>query len=174
MDKPFDFRAWSHRAADWAADYQVGLEGLPVRPKVVPGSISDQIQKSPPEAGEPMDEIFADFDNISGLKDGASVEIAGVKIGQVTDISLDDSVAVVRMRITNEVKIRDDDIAAIRTKGIIGDKYIKVSRGASDIHVGPGERMTETESCVDIEDIIGKLVHNFTGGDDDEDEENEE
>jgi aromatic-L-amino-acid decarboxylase len=64
VDKPFDFRAWSHRASDWAADYQEGLEALPVRPQVAPGSIAVQIDGSPPESGEPMEAIFADFERI--------------------------------------------------------------------------------------------------------------
>ena len=64
MDKPFDFRAWSHRASDWAADYLEGVGDQPVRPQVVPGSISAQIASAPPEAGQPMEEIFADFERI--------------------------------------------------------------------------------------------------------------
>lgn len=106
--------------------------------------------------------IIAEFDNISGLKKGASVEIAGVPIGKVTNISLRDPMADVTLNIVNSVRIRDDDIAAIRTKGIIGDRYVKISRGASDDHIPVGGRMVETESVVDIEDIIGKLVHSFS------------
>jgi len=108
-------------------------------------------------------EIYAEFDNISGLKKGASVEIAGVPIGDVSDISLKDPVAVVTLRLFEGMQIRDDDIAAIRTKGIIGDRYVKISRGGSNVMIEPGKRMTETESVVDIEDIIGKIVHSLTG-----------
>ena len=64
MEEPFDFRAWSHRASDWAADYLEGLGDQPVRPQVVPGSISAQIAPSPPEAGQSIEEIFADFERI--------------------------------------------------------------------------------------------------------------
>ena len=112
--------------------------------------------------------VNAEFDNISGLKDGASVEIAGVQIGTVDSISLNDPYALVALNINNEVKIKDDDIASIRTKGIIGDKFVKISRGGSDIFLSPGETMVETESAVDIEDIIGKIVHSLEGGDEDE------
>lgn len=108
-------------------------------------------------------EIHAEFDNISGLKNGASVEIAGVAIGQVSNIQLKDPMALVTLRLDKSVQIRDDDIASIRTKGIIGDRYIKISRGASDLYIQPGKTMTETESVVDIEDIIGKIVHSLTG-----------
>ena len=64
MDSEFDFRLWSHRASDWAADYLEGLEKLPVRPKVVPGSIAAQIGDAAPESGEDMEDIFADFQRI--------------------------------------------------------------------------------------------------------------
>ncbi len=108
-------------------------------------------------------EIYAEFDNISGLKNGASVEIAGVAIGAVSEIRLKDPMALVTLRLNKSVQIRDDDIASIRTKGIIGDRYVKISRGASNMYVQPGKTMTETESVVDIEDIIGKIVHSLTG-----------
>jgi phospholipid/cholesterol/gamma-HCH transport system substrate-binding protein len=114
-------------------------------------------------------EIFAQFDNISGLKKGASVEIAGVPIGEVSDIALKDPAATVTLRIAKSIQIRDDDIISIRTKGIIGDRYVKVSRGASDITIPPGGTTNETESVVDIEDIIGKLVHSL-GSDKEKDE----
>ncbi len=107
--------------------------------------------------------IYAEFDNISGIKKGATVEIGGVPIGDVANIELADPKAMLRLRLYNGVRIRDDDILSIRTKGIIGDRYIKVSRGGSSVFVPEGGKTTETESVVDIEDIIGKIVHSITG-----------
>lgn len=107
-------------------------------------------------------QLFAEFDNISGLNEGATVEIAGVPIGTVDAIMLKDPQAIVSLKLERDVKIQDDDIASIRTKGIIGDRYVKISRGASEIFLEAGDTIIETESVVDIEDIIGKLVHNFT------------
>jgi len=108
--------------------------------------------------------IFAEFDNVSGLKTGASVEIAGVQVGQVTDINLKDSVARLTLSLNRAVSIRDDDMALIRTKGIIGDRYVKLSRGASSNFLKPGDTIVETESVVDIEDLIGKFIHNMDSG----------
>lgn len=109
-------------------------------------------------------EIIAEFDNISGLQNGASVEIAGVPIGEVTNIYLKDSMARVILSINNSIRISDQDIAMIRTKGIIGDRYVKVSKGASsDQLIEPGQVMSQTESVVDIEDLIGKIIHSMTG-----------
>ena len=114
-------------------------------------------------------EIKAEFDNISGLKYGASVEVAGVPVGQVARISLKDPAAVVTLKLNKNFQVRDDDVASIRTKGIIGDRYIKISRGSSSTFIAPDGKMTETESVVDIEDIIGKIVHSL--GSDKKDEE---
>lgn len=118
-------------------------------------------------------EIAAEFDNISGLELGASVEIAGVPVGEVKKIELKDPEAIVIMEVNNGVIIKDDDIVSIRTKGIIGDRFVKISRGASDLAIPPGGTVTETESVVDIEDLIGKFVHQF-GSKDEEEEETKE
>jgi len=107
-------------------------------------------------------EVFAEFDNISGLKPGATVELAGVQVGTVTKLDLKDPMARITMMLKNEFKVKDDDIASIRTKGIIGDRYVKISRGASDSYIKEGGTVTDTESVVDIEDVIGKLVHSLT------------
>ncbi len=74
--------------------------------------------------------VVADFDNISGLKKGAAVEVAGVEIGRVESIRLTPGDrAQVAMSIQPGIKLTDDTIASIRTKGIIGDKFIKISLG---------------------------------------------
>ena len=114
--------------------------------------------------------ILAEFDNISGLKYGASVEVAGVPVGAVSKIELKDPMAIVSLKINRSFKVRSDDIASIRTKGIIGDRYVKISRGSSEVYIPEGGKLSETESVVDIEDIIGKIVHSL-GGDKKDSEE---
>ena len=113
-------------------------------------------------------QIKADFDNVSGLQEGASVEIAGVPIGSVSRIELNDPGARVVLSVDKEISIKDDDIASIRTKGIIGDRFVKISRGSSEDIIPPDEVIFETESVVDFEDIIGKIVHSLTEGDEEE------
>lgn len=56
------FRDWSHRAADWGADYRAGVAERPVRAQTQPGSIAASIADAPPEGPEPMETIFADFE----------------------------------------------------------------------------------------------------------------
>jgi phospholipid/cholesterol/gamma-HCH transport system substrate-binding protein len=104
--------------------------------------------------------INARFESVGGLRSGSDVEIAGVQVGRVTDIQLnkDDFVALVEMKIRGDVAITDDSFASIRTTGLIGDKYVKISPGGSDIVLKPGETIIETQSPVDIEDLISRYI----------------
>jgi phospholipid/cholesterol/gamma-HCH transport system substrate-binding protein len=103
--------------------------------------------------------ISAQFDSVSGLKEGSRVEIAGVLVGKVEKISLnEDDMATVELSIFPEVKLQTDVIASIKTQGIIGDKFIKISPGGDDIYLGDGDQITETESAIDLEDLISKYV----------------
>lgn len=106
-----------------------------------------------------MYEVQAEFDDVSGLELGAPVEIAGVSVGEVRAINLNATRALVVMELNNAAKLRDDDIATIRTKGIIGDKYVKVVPGGSEEAIPPGGKITDTESVMDFESIIGKIIH---------------
>lgn len=102
--------------------------------------------------------IKARFANISGLKKGSDVEIAGVSVGKVEKIHLDDYEALVELLISPEVKLQDDSIASIRTKGIIGDKYVKIMPGGSEEFIKPGDAITETESAIEIEELVSKYI----------------
>ena len=104
--------------------------------------------------------VSAQFQSISGLNTGASVEVAGVQIGKVDSISLDkeEMVAVVKMKIQKGVVLTDDVIASIKTAGLIGDKYIKLTPGGSDEILNQGDTIIETESAIDLEELISKYV----------------
>lgn len=104
--------------------------------------------------------LLAKFDSVSGLKRWADVEISGIKVGRVADLSLDmeDQVAVVRLRIDRSIKVGDDVIASVKTSGLIGDKYIKLTPGGSLEYLGDGDVITETESAVDLEALISKYA----------------
>jgi len=105
--------------------------------------------------------VFADFVSVAGLKLGDPIEIAGVRIGKVEAISLADDRARLTLRVTDGVKLQDDVIASVRARGLIGDKFVLVTPGASDKIIPPGGRIRETDSPPDITDLIGKIV----GGD---------
>lgn len=105
--------------------------------------------------------VYADFASIAGLKAGDPVEIAGVKVGRVESIGLADDRARIGLRIEDSVKLQEDVIASVRSRGLIGDKFVLISPGASDRVLGAGGKIRDTESPPDITDLIGKLV----GGD---------
>jgi len=104
--------------------------------------------------------LEARFQSVSGLKISAPLEMAGVQIGKIDSISLDleRQVAVVKMKIQTGIVLTDDVIASIKTSGLIGDKYISISPGGSDQILKPGDLITETESAVDLEELVSKYV----------------
>ena len=108
--------------------------------------------------GSEQYKVKARFANVSGLKEGATVEIAGVTVGKVGKINLEDYEASVEMMIDPEVKLQEDVIASIRTQGIIGDKYIKIKTGGADEYIDRDGEILETESALELEELISKYI----------------
>jgi len=102
--------------------------------------------------------VVAEFDSVAGLRNGAVVEIGGVEVGRVREITLKNYRAVVAMSIDPGVKLQDDVIISIRTKGLIGEKYVRITPGASDKLVQPGGRIRDTEDPVDMEQLISNYI----------------
>lgn len=102
--------------------------------------------------------VNADFPTVGGLKNGSSVEIAGVEVGRVDRIVLRDYQAHVIMMIQPGVKLQDDSIASIKTKGLIGERYVRISPGGSDKLIPPNGRIREVEPPVDIEELLSKYI----------------
>jgi phospholipid/cholesterol/gamma-HCH transport system substrate-binding protein len=105
--------------------------------------------------------VYADFASVAGLKLGDPTEIAGVKVGKVESISLAGDRARIAIRLEPQVILQDDVIASVRARGLIGDKFILITPGASDKTIAAGGKIRDTESPPDITDLIGKVV----GGD---------
>ncbi len=103
--------------------------------------------------------LKAEFDNVAGVKKGASVQVAGVVVGEVAAVELgEDEVAILSLKIDNSVQIPTDSMASVKSQGIIGDKYIKLSLGGDEELFKPGELLQETESSLDIESLISKFA----------------
>ena len=103
-------------------------------------------------------ELQAIFSNSGGLKAGSGIIIAGVEIGRVKSVALEDYQAYVVMNLPSDVKIQEDAIASIRTKGLIGEKYVDITPGGSDKTLPPGGKIRETQPAVDLEELISKYV----------------
>jgi phospholipid/cholesterol/gamma-HCH transport system substrate-binding protein len=102
--------------------------------------------------------VKAVFPTVAGLKNKAQVMLAGVSIGEVKNIRLKDDRAEVVMSIKKSVKLEEDSIASIKTMGIIGEKYVSISPGASDTYLKNGGIIRETQPPLDIESLIARFV----------------
>ena len=106
------------------------------------------------------------FQSSSGLKEGSDVEMAGVILGKVVDIRFDpeEYESVVEISIPKAIKIQDDAIASVRSTGLIGGKFIKISPGGSEELLQEGDTIYETESSVSLEELISKYIFETQGG----------
>ncbi len=102
--------------------------------------------------------VTVDFPSVGGLKPGSAVEIAGVEIGRVESIGLADYQARVTLRVQTGIKLQDDAIASIKTKGLIGEKYIRISPGGSEKIIPPNGKIREVEAPVDFEELLSKYI----------------
>ncbi len=103
--------------------------------------------------------VHALFSNVGGLSPGAPVEIAGVQIGRVKEITLDDYDAKVLMIMNEDVELQEDVIASIKTNGLFGEKFVEIVPGGVDEIIQPGGIIIETEPAMDFEGLISKFVH---------------
>jgi phospholipid/cholesterol/gamma-HCH transport system substrate-binding protein len=104
-------------------------------------------------------EVVAQFNTASGLKNGSAVEIAGVEVGRVRAITLNEDRAAVTLAVDNKVKLYTDTIASIKTRGIIGEKFLALSPGGGGDPLKPGDTIRDTESGLDLEELVSQYVH---------------
>ena len=103
--------------------------------------------------------LKAEFDNVSGVKKGSAIQLAGVVVGSVEKVELSpDNVALVHLRLDKGIQVPADSIASVKSQGIIGDKYIQISLGGDPEILKEQGMITETESAVDIESLISKFA----------------
>ncbi len=103
--------------------------------------------------------VYADFDNISGVKSGAEVQIAGVTVGSVTGLELNEyDQARAELQLNREIKLPKDSIASVKSQGIIGDKLIQITLGGDEEEYKEGDVILDTESSVDLESLISKFA----------------
>lgn len=102
--------------------------------------------------------LTAVFPTVAGLRSGSSVELAGVRIGWVQDVRLVDYSATVTIRVQNWVRLQEDAIASIKTRGLIGEKYVSISPGGAEQFLVAGGRLREVEPPMDVESLIGRFI----------------
>lgn len=120
--------------------------------------LSLKLGKLEPIGGGAYD-VEAVFNSVSGVKPGAAVEIAGVEVGRVKLVTLNGDRALVTLAIQDHIPLYDDTIATIKTRGIIGEKYVSLSPGGGGEKLKPGGKIRDTESGLDLEELVGQLIH---------------
>ncbi len=104
-------------------------------------------------------ELRARFSSTSGVNPGSRVEIAGVRVGTVKSVVLDEEFfSIVTLELPNNIQLDDDTIASVKTAGLIGDRYIDLSPGGSGVALEPGDTIVDTESALDIESLISRFA----------------
>lgn len=115
-------------------------------------------------------EVIARFDDISGLKVRSPVSMAGVRVGQVSDIDFDGQTfeAIVKLRIESKYNtLPKDTSAAIYTAGLLGEKYVGLEAGGDEKELKDKDRIKLTQSSIVLEKLIGRFVDKFVEGSDD-------
>ena len=104
--------------------------------------------------------LYARFASVSGLRVDSPVEIGGIEVGRVEQLTIDQErqMSVVKLRIGKDIKVFDDASASIKTAGLIGDKLVKIDPGGAGELLEPGGTITETNSPMDIEELISKYA----------------
>lgn len=108
--------------------------------------------------------ILAKFQNIDGISEGSDVKLAGIKVGHVESLTLehDTYYAEVNLFIENGIEVPVDSRAIVSTNGLLGGKYIRISPGGAENNLGNGGKIKFTQSALNIEDLIGKLIYSIT------------
>lgn len=108
--------------------------------------------------------IRADFQNIEGLSEGNDVKLSGIKIGYIDSVSLekDTYFAVAKLRIQKGIEIPSDSRAMVSTNGLLGGKYVRITPGAADDVLKDSDKIKFTQSALNIEDLISKLMYSMT------------
>lgn len=106
--------------------------------------------------------LTATFDDAGGVREGSDILLAGVPVGQVRDVLLkDNEEAEMILNIDSGVLITTDATASIRTKGLIGEKFVRINQGSEEEYLAEGDEFDDTESAINIEDLISKYI--FSG-----------
>lgn len=102
--------------------------------------------------------LYADFSSASGLAPGSPVELAGVRVGRVTAISLDGARSRVTLSLRKEIQLHTDVIASIQTKGLLGERYVLLTPGGSEDIIPPEGKIRETEAPLDLPGLMEAYI----------------
>ena len=104
--------------------------------------------------------LLAKFDNIDGLAQGSDVKISGVKVGSISEQSLDEKTfrATLKLNIDDKIKLPADSSAKVSSEGLLGSKYLSIEPGADEEILKEGDEIIFTQSSVNFEELLGKFI----------------
>ena len=107
--------------------------------------------------------LVTNFQSIDGIAQDADVKISGIQIGYVKKLVLEDDYYVtVTLSINDGINIPKDSMAIVSSNGLLGSKYIRINPGGSDDMLDDGGKIKFTQSSLNIEDLISKLVYSLS------------
>lgn len=110
-------------------------------------------------------DLKAAFSALDGISPGTDVRLNGIKIGTVSSMDIDPKTyqAVAHVTISKDVQLPDDSSIKCTSAGLLGGSYLAVSPGGSATNLAQGGLITNTQGCIDIASLIGRLVYGSTG-----------
>jgi phospholipid/cholesterol/gamma-HCH transport system substrate-binding protein len=104
--------------------------------------------------------ITARFSSADGITPGTDIRLHGIKIGTVSDLSLDPKtyMAIAHLSIRKDVELPDDSAVKITSSGLLGSSYVAIQPGGSDKNIRPGGELTNTQGSVDLIGLLGRAV----------------
>lgn len=129
--------------------------------------LSLKVANLTPQAADQTYRLYAEFDNIGGLKVKAPVKSSGVVVGRVSSISLDTKryLARVELQMDKRYEFSRDVSAEILTSGLLGEQYIGLVQGGDPDNLKDGDRVEITSSALVLEQLIGKFMTSFAAKD---------
>ncbi len=111
-------------------------------------------------------QVMAKFSNAGGLKSGGDVRISGIKVGSITNETLDPKTfqAIVQMSIDPSIKLSTNSVAQITSSGLLGDNFISIEPGNEDELIPAGGTITHTQAQMSLENLIGQVIYNQAQG----------
>ena len=102
-------------------------------------------------------DVLVYFDSASGLAQDVQVEVAGVEVGRVKQIALDNGKALITLRLNEKVRLPKNSRIAIKSRGILGDKYVEIKQGSSTSLIEPGGMIEYVVSPVELDALFVSL-----------------
>ena len=127
--------------------------------------LSHTIKMNKQSKDEKYNRIFyAKFNNIEGIKIGTEVKIAGLRVGLVNNLTLDKNTfqVIAKLSVIDDLNIPTDSVLAVTSSGLLGGKFLNIKPGIEDDYLQNGSSFNSTQSSVNLEDLIGKVVAAFS------------